>query len=79
MLNENMTYKNCPVILANSVELKGMAPKNEREVTTLQKIRENDEIKELIPKQNTEKKGKQFDMKALVLILGYLMRHEDLN
>jgi hypothetical protein len=79
MLNEHTTYKNCPVILANSIELRGMAPKNEREVTTLSKIKENDEIKELIPKLNEDKKGKQFDMKALILILGYLTRNENLN
>lgn len=59
--------------------MRGLVAKNEREVTTLQKIKENSEIKELIPKQSEDKKGKQFDMKSLVLILGYLTRSEDIN
>lgn len=56
-----------------------MAAKTPREAETLKKIKENDEVKELLPKQNAEKKGKQYDMKALVLILGYLMRLDELN
>lgn len=46
----------------------------------MNKIKNNDEIKEkeLIPKV-TNKRGRQMDMKALCVILAYLMRLEELD
>ena len=50
-----------------------------KEAETLSHIKRNDEVKELVPKVNVEKKGRQYDMKALCLILAYLMRLPELN
>jgi len=58
LINENLIYKNCPVILANSVELQGMTAKTPQEAATLHKIKLNDEVKEVLPKMNDKKKGR---------------------
>jgi hypothetical protein len=50
LINENMTYKNCPVVLANSIELQGMVAKTAKESVALKKIKENEEVKALLPK-----------------------------
>ena len=50
------------------------------QANALAKIKNNDDIKEkeLIPKI-TNKRGRQMDMKALCIILAYLMRLDDIN
>jgi hypothetical protein len=50
LINENLTYKNCPVVLANSIELQGMNAKTAKESIAIKKIKENDEVKALLPK-----------------------------
>lgn len=50
-----------------------------KEAETLSAIKRHDEVKELLPKINIEKKGKQYDIKALCLIFAYLMRLPELN
>lgn len=79
LINENLIYKGCPVILANSIELQGMTVKNADEAAALHKIKQNDEVKEYLPKINPQKKGRQYDMKALCLIFGYLMRIDEMT
>lgn len=78
MINENLIYKNCPALLANSVEFRGMKVKNQEESSILAKIKEDEEVQELIPKV-TQKRGQSIDVKPLVLILGYLMRFTELD
>ncbi len=80
LINENLILKNCPALLANSLEFMGMTVKNAEQAASLSKIKNNEEIKEkeLIPKV-TNKRGRQMDMKALCLILAYLMRLEELD
>lgn len=56
LINENLIYKNCPALLANSIEFRGMKVKHQEESNILSKIRENEEVQELIPKA-TQKRG----------------------
>lgn len=44
MLNENLTYKNCPVILANSIEYRNLKVSSQKEAETLQKIKRDEEL-----------------------------------
>lgn len=80
LINENLILKNCPALLANSLEFLGMKVLNADQAAALSKIKNNDEIKEkeLIPKV-TNKRGMQMDMKALCIILAYLMRLEEVD
>jgi hypothetical protein len=48
-INENMTYKNCPALLACSVEYQPIKPRSEQMSQQLQKIKTDDATKELIP------------------------------
>lgn len=79
LINENLILKNCPALLANSLEFLGMRVNGKEQQNALNKIKNNDEIKEkeLIPKV-TNKRGRQMDMKALCVILAYLMRLDEL-
>mmetsp|Transcript_9058 Transcript_9058/g.6801 ORF Transcript_9058/g.6801 Transcript_9058/m.6801 type:complete len:167 (-) Transcript_9058:343-843(-) len=77
-LNENLIMKQCPALLANSLEFLGMKAKSREEALVLTKIRNNEEIKEkdLVPKQ-TNKIGKNSDMKSLCLILAHCLGLEE--
>jgi hypothetical protein len=55
-----------------------MKPRNQEESSILSKIKQNEEVQELIPKQ-TQKRGQALEVKPLVLILGYLMRFSELE
>lgn len=53
-----------------------MGAANKEEMEALKKLKDNDEIKELLPKtvsRNTQK----MNLKPLLLILGHLMRDEN--
>jgi hypothetical protein len=39
LINENLIYKNCPALLANSIEFRGMKVKNQEESSELTKIK----------------------------------------
>lgn len=52
--------------------------KSQEEADQVQKIKQNEEVQELIPKL-TQKRGQQLDVKPLVLILGYLMRFSEIE
>lgn len=49
MLNENLIFKHCSAILANSLEFRDMKTTKEQE-DCLRKLKEYDEIKEILPK-----------------------------
>ena len=78
LINENLIYKHCPALLANSIEFRGMKVKNEEESKLLAKIKEDEEVQELVPK-GTNKRGEKVDVKPVVLILGYLMRFSEID
>ena len=44
LINENLIYKNCPALLANSIEFRGMKVRNQEESNLLAKIKENEEV-----------------------------------
>lgn len=44
LINENLIYKNCPALLANSIEFKGMKVKSKEEQSILAKIKEDEEV-----------------------------------
>lgn len=44
LINENLIYKNCPAVLANSIEFKGMKPRSQEESSILSKIKQNEEV-----------------------------------
>lgn len=50
LLNENMIYKNCPTILACSIEYQKMGVKSEKEKEVINAIKSDENVKELIPK-----------------------------
>ena len=55
-----------------------MGAANKEEMEALKKLKDNDDIKELLPKtvsRNTQK----MNLKPLLLILGHLMRDENVN
>lgn len=59
LINENMTGKQIPGILAQSQELSRMRVKSEVELKVLQRIRLNDVVKEALPKQSPKKDQKE--------------------
>ena len=55
LLNENMIYKNCPTLLACGIEFQKMAIKNEKDQTVMNSIKQDDAVKELLPKVSPSK------------------------
>ena len=49
-LNENLLVKNVPMVLASSHEFQGIGAKGQEEITLLKKLRQNEDIDELLPK-----------------------------
>ena len=49
-LNDNLIPKNIPLILAQSHELQGIGAKSNDEVALLKKLKQNEDIDELLPK-----------------------------
>ena len=65
-----------PAILAQSIEFQSIGARDEAEVTLLKKIKENDDIDMLIPKN---KKTQEMNLKPLLLILGHMMQDENVR
>jgi len=74
-LNENLLPKNMPQIMAMAIEYQAMGAKNKEEMDALKKLKDNDEIKELLPK-TVSRNTKNMNLKPLLLILGHLHRDE---
>lgn len=45
-----MIYKNCPTILACGIEFHKMAIKNDKDKEVMNNIKQDDSVKELLPK-----------------------------
>jgi len=76
-INENMTGKQIPGILAHSQELSAMRVRNEAELAILRRIRAADVVKEALPKVSAkkEKQGQdqsQVQVKPICLLVGYM-------
>jgi len=59
LINENMSTKQIPGILAHSTEFSTMRVRNEEEFNILKKIRSADIVKEAIPKVKAKKNEKE--------------------
>jgi len=55
LINENMTGKIIPSILAQSLEFSQMKVRNDQELNILKSIKSNDLVKEAIPKPSDKK------------------------
>lgn len=77
-LNENLLPKNMPQIMAMAVEFQTMGAKNQEEMAQLKKLKDNDDIKELLPK-TVSRNTKNMNLKPLLLMLGHLLRDENVN
>lgn len=79
MINENMTYKNCPTVLACSVEFQGVKPRSPEASKQLQAIKSDDSCQELIPMKASGKLAELLNMPSLCIILAYMLRMNELN
>jgi len=48
-LNENLLIKNMPQVLSGAIEFQAMGAKDQSEMDMLKKLKDNDEVKELLP------------------------------
>lgn len=74
-----MTYKNCPTILACSIEFNQIKPRSEQAAKQLQAIKTDDATKELIPAKATGKLAEILNQPTLCIILGYMLRMSELD
>ena len=77
-MNENLIPKNIPLILAKSLEFQTIGAKNNDEIAILKKIKQNDDIDELLPKVQS-RNTKDMNMKPLLMILAHLLRDENVR
>ena len=70
LINENMLGKQIPGIMAQSVEFSLMKVRSKDELQMLMKIKQDDRVKEAIPKQKEGKK--QIQVKPICLLTGYM-------
>jgi len=75
-----MTYKNCPTVLACSVEYQQVKPRSNEMAAQLNKIKSDDATKELIPAKVQGTKLAEFlNMPTLYTILAYMLRMDELD
>ena len=77
-LNENMVIKNVPLILAGCKEFQEIGPETKADKIELMKLRENEDIDELIPRVQS-RSMKEYNMSPLLLILGHVMQDKKVN
>jgi len=71
LINENMIDKHIPGILAHSHEFATMKVRSKDELEVLKRIKQEDKVKDAIPKPN-EKKGTAIQVKPICLLMGYM-------
>ena len=75
-LNENLLFKNIPQILAVTIEFQGMGARSQKEVDLMKEIlRDNDEIKALMPK-TVSRNTQNMNLLPLVVILAHMMQEK---
>ena len=75
-MNENLIPKNMPQIMAMALEFQKLGAKDKNEMELLKKLKDNEEIRELLPK-TVSRNTKNMNLKPLLLILGHLVRDEN--
>jgi translocation protein SEC63 len=71
MINENMLMKHIPGIMAYSCEFSQMKVRSKEELDILKKIKENDIVKDAIPKPNDKRGPPQ--VKPICLLVGHML------
>lgn len=79
MLSENLTYKNCPTILACSEEFRLIRPRSKEAEEQLKLIRTDDATKELVPLKPQGRLQEMLNQPALYIILAFMLRMNELN
>lgn len=79
MINENMTYKNCPTLLACAEEFRQIKAKNKEMEEQFKLIRTDEATKELIPIKAAGKLAEILNFPALYILLAYMLRMNELN
>jgi len=79
LINENMTYKNCPTLLACSEEFRQIKPRSPEAQKLLQAIKSDDATKELIPVKVSPPLSELLNFPSLCIILAYMLRMNELN
>lgn len=82
MINENMLGKQIPVVFAHSHEFSKMTVRNQDEFNVLKRIKAEEHVKDVIPKQGKNDKKPQVQVKPIVLLMGYmynLLTEEDMK
>ena len=67
-----------PQLLARSIEFQRMRAGSKREAELLRKLRDDERIREMLPKQ-VSKQNRNQNLKPILLILGYLYQDEIVN
>lgn len=75
-LNENLLPKNMPQMMAMAIEFQKIGTRDKVELELLKKLKDNEEIRELLPK-TVSRNTKNMNLKPLLLILGHLTRDEN--
>jgi Sec63 Brl domain len=79
MINENMTYKNCPTLLACAFEYNGVKSRSKEMEEQLKKIKNDDATKEMIPAKVVGKMNEILNLPTLYIVLAYMLRMNELN
>lgn len=77
-LNENLLIKNIPMILASCKEFQLIGAKGKDEVLLLKKLKDNEELDDLLPKIQS-RNMKDMNMKPLLLILAHVLKDENIR
>ena len=64
--------------MALALEFQKMGAKNKDELEILKKLKDNEDIKEMLPK-TVSRNTKNMNLKPFLLILGHLLRDENIN
>lgn len=78
LINENMIYKNCPTLLACSLEFQKMPVRSKQEEAILNAIKADENVKELLPKI-APNRMLPVNIKALCIIVAYMLRMNELD
>jgi hypothetical protein len=79
MINENMTYKNCPTLLACAEEFRQVKARSKEMEEQFKLIRTDEATKELIPIKAQGKLAEILNFPTLYILLAYMLRMNELN
>lgn len=77
-LNDSYIFKNVPHTLFRSIEYQQVKAKSQDDLNTQRRLKDLEKIQELLPKA-VSRKNINLNLKPLLLILGHMMRAEEIN